>query len=190
DGRPTAVHELEAPNRGVLKSVAFAGPGRLLVASGDGALVVHDLVGDRFTVTRTLRGTPPMELCNGVSASPDGRVAYVVARDQSLRAFDLTTGEPLGTGLAHVRGVKCVHASPCGHHVATGSYDRTVMLWSADDLSVRLPPARLASSGVSGVRCHGQRVYTCSFDGVVSSLEIATGRLVWYRTASDAADGL
>jgi WD40 repeat protein len=189
DGRPTAVQELDAPNRGVLKSVAFAGPRRLLAASGDGSLVVHDLAGDRFTASRSLRGTPPMELCNGVAASPDGRVAYVVSRDQSLRAFDLATGETLATGLAHVRGVKCVHVSECGRHVATGSYDRTVVLWSADDLTVRLPPARLANSGVSGVRCHGGRVYTCSFDGVVSALEIATGRLVWYRTASDAADG-
>ncbi len=189
DGRPTATHELEARNHGVLKSVAFAGPGRLLAASGDGALVVHDLVRDRFTVTRAIRGTPPMELCNGVAASPDGRVAYVVSRDQSLRAFDLASGEPVATGLAHVRGVKCVHVSECGRYVATGSYDRTVMLWNADDLTVRLPPARLANSGVSGVRCRGGRVYTCSFDGVVSALEIATGRLVWHRTAADAADG-
>ena len=189
DGKPTAVQELEAPNRGVLKSVAFAGPGRLLAASGDGALVVHDLSGDRFRATRVIRGTPPMELCNGVAASPDGRVAYVVSRDQSLRAFDLASGEPMATGLAHVRGVKCVHVSECGRHVATGSYDRTVMLWNADDLTVRLPPARLANSGVSGVRCRGGRVYTSSFDGVVSALEIATGRLVWYRTAADVADG-
>ncbi|HEY5243443.1 MAG TPA: WD40 repeat domain-containing protein [Polyangiaceae bacterium] len=189
DGKPTAVQELEAPNRGVLKSVAFAGPERLLAGSGDGALVVHDLVGDRFAATRSIRGAPPMELCNGVAPSPDGRVAYVVSRDQSLRAFDLVSGEPLATGLAHVRGVKCVHVSECGRHVVTGSYDRTVMLWNADDLTVRLPPARLANSGVSGVRCRGGRVYTCSFDGVVSALELATGRLIWCRTAADVADG-
>jgi WD40 repeat protein len=189
DGRPTGGYALDALHRGVLKSVAFAGPERLLAASGDGALVVHDLVGQRFEATRAIRGNPPMELSNGVAASPDGRVAYVVSRDQSLRAFDLASGEPIATGLAHVRGVKCVHVSECGRHIVTGSYDRTVMLWSADDLSVRLPPARLANSGISGVRCRGGHAYTCSFDGIVSALEIATGRLLWYRTAADAADG-
>jgi len=189
DGRPTSTYALDAPNRGVIKSLAFAGPDRLLAASGDGSLVVHDRAGDRFTATRTLRGTPPMELSNGVAPSPDGRVAYVVSRDQSLRAFDLASGEPLGTGLAHVRGVKCVHVSECGRHVVTGSYDRTVILWNADDLSVRLPPVRLACSGISGVRCGGGRVYTCSFDGVVSAIELATGRMLWHRTAADAADG-
>ncbi|HEY8090099.1 MAG TPA: PQQ-binding-like beta-propeller repeat protein [Polyangiaceae bacterium] len=189
DGLPSAVAELDAPNRGVVKSVAFAGPTRLLVASGDGALVVHDRAGDRFVATRTLRGAPPMELSNGVAAAPDGRVAYVVSRDQSLRAFDLESGAALGTGLAHVRGVKTVHVSECGRHVVTGSYDRTVILWDAHDLTARLPPVRLAGSGVSGVRWRRGRVYACSFDGFVFAVEASRGRIVWHKTAADAADG-
>ena len=130
-----------------------------------------------------------MELSNGVAASPDGRVAYVVSRDQSLRSFDVETGAPIATGLAHVRGVKTVDVSECGRYVATGSYDRTVMLWSADELSVRLPPVRLANSGVSGVRCRGGYVYSCSFDGIVSAIDASTGRIAWYRTAADASEG-
>jgi WD40 repeat protein len=195
DGVPTEVRELEVMNRGVLKSVAFASPTRLLAASGCGALVVHDLVAGAsgasggWKATRAIRGTPPMELCNGVSASPDGRIAYVVSRDQSLRAFDLESGAQLAVGLAHVRGAKTVHASPDGRTVATGAYDRTVLLWSADDVSVRLPPVRMANSGISGVRCHGDRVFACSFDGVVSSIDARTGRTLWYRTAADASEG-
>jgi WD40 repeat protein len=188
DGLPGAIQTLDAPNRGVIKSLTFCGPDRLLVASGDGALVVHDRAGDRFTATRTIRGTPPMELSNGVAASPDGRVAYVVSRDQSLRAFDLASGEPRGVGLAHVRGVKSVHVSSCGNHVVTGGYDRTVMIWDASDLSVRLPPVRMANSGVSCVRWKQGRVYACSFDGVVSCVDASNGRLIWHRTAADCAD--
>jgi WD40 repeat protein len=187
DGLPVATQVLDAPNRGVVKSLAFAGPDRLLVASGDGALVVHDRRGDRFVAVRTIRGTPPMELSNGVAASPDGRTAYVVSRDQSLRAFDIESGEARGVGLAHVRGAKSVHVSECGRHVATGAYDRTVLLWDAADLSVRLPPVRLANSGVSCVRYKRGRVFACSFDGVVSCTDGATGRLVWHRTAADAS---
>ncbi len=189
DGIPVDVAELDAPNHGVVKSLAFASSTRLLIASGDGSLVVHERTGERFAAVRSIRGTPPMELANGVAASPDGRTAYVVARDQSLRAFDLESGSELATGLAHVRGVKCVHVSEDGRRVATGSYDRTVLLWSADDLSVRLPPVRLAGSGISGVRCRRDRVFSCSFDGVVSAIDAATGRLVWHRTAADASDG-
>lgn len=189
DGLPLRVDELDSPNRGVVKAIAFASPERLLAATGDGSLVVHELAADRFVAGRVIRGEPRMELANGVAASPDGRVAYVVARDQTVRAFDLETGAPLATGLGHVRGVKTVHASECGRFVATGAYDRTVMIWSAPDLQVSLPPLRLANSGISGVRCRSGRVYACSFDGVVFAADASTGRLAWHVTAAEASEG-
>jgi WD40 repeat protein len=188
-GIPVRVAELDAKARGVWKSLAFASSTRLLVASGDGALLIHDLDGDRWVATRAIRGTPPMELANGVAASPDGRVAYVVSRDQTLRAFDLESGAEIASGFAHVRGVKTVHASACGAYVATGAYDRTVLIWSPDELAVRLPPIRLANSGISGVRCQSGRVYACSFDGVVFAADAATGRIVWSRNAADSSEG-
>jgi len=190
DGIPVHTQELEAIARGVWKSLSFAGPKRLLVASGDGALLVHDKGdGDSWSATRAIRGTPPMELSNGVAPSPDGRIAYVVSRDQSLRAFDLESGTEVASGMAHVRGVKTVHASPSGAHVVTGAYDRTVLIWSADALAVQLPPIRLANSGVSGVRCDDTRVYACSFDGVVLAADLQTGRIVWSRNAADVSAG-
>jgi WD40 repeat protein len=173
----------------VLKSVAFAGPDRLLVASGEGMLVVHERVGERWKAARTLRGAPMMELSNGVTASPDNRIAYVVSRDQTLRAFDLDSSAELATGLAHVRGVKTVHASPSGQFVATGSYDRTVMIWSASDLTLKLPPIRLACSGISGVRWLGDRLFACSFDGFVFAVDAASGRMLWSRSAADTSEG-
>jgi outer membrane protein assembly factor BamB len=63
------------------------------------------------------------------------------------------------------------------------------MIWSARDLSVRLPPFRLANSGISGVRIARGRVFSCSFDGVVAALDARTGRLLWNKTSVDAAEG-
>jgi WD40 repeat protein len=189
DGHVVRTDALDGPNRGVLKSVAFAGEDVLLAASGDGKLVVHRRQGERFVASQVIRGTPNMELCNGVCASPDGKIAYIVARDQTLRAFEIESGKALGTGVAHVRGVKTVAASEDGEWVATGAYDRTVMIWSARDLSVRLPPFRLANSGISGVRIARGRVFSCSFDGVVAALDARTGRLLWNKTSVDAAEG-
>ncbi len=192
DGLPVRTTELPASARGVWKSLAFATPTRLLVASGDGALLVYDCqhgtAGDRWSA-RALRGSPPMELANGVAPSPDGRLGYVVSRDQSLRAFDLESGAEVASGVAHVRGVKAVHAA--GDFVVTGAYDRTVLIWSRSTLSVQLPPIRLANSGISGVRCcsRRERVVACSFDGVAFAADVRSGRVIWSRTATDVYAG-
>ena len=189
DGLPTHVVELEASARGVWKSLAFASPTRLLVASGDGALLVYERQGDAWAPKRAIRGTPAMELSNGVAPSPDGRHAFIVSRDQSVRRFDLEAGTETAAGYAHVRGAKTVHVSPSGKVVATGAYDRTVLIWSADTLSAQLPPIRLANSGISGVRCTDERVFACSFDGVVFAADVASGRVLWSRNAADVSEG-
>ena len=188
-GVPVQVDALEAKARGVWKSVAFASPTRLLVASGDGTLLVHDLADGHWPAPHAIRGTPQMELSNGVAPSPDGRIAYVVSRDQSLRAFDIESGTEVASGFAHVRGVKTVHASSCGSYVVTGAYDRPVLLWSAKNLQASLPPIRMANSGISGVRLHAGRVFACSFDGIVFAADAATGRTLWSRNAADASRG-
>ena len=124
DGLPVAEQELDAPNRGVVKSLAFAGPTRLLVASGDGHLVVHERQGERFTATRTVRGAPHMELSErrgGVARRARGLRG--VARSIAARLRLLTSAPRRSAGASPtVRGVKAVHRlSECGRHLATGS---------------------------------------------------------------------
>ena len=171
------------------KIVAFTAAGRLLAASGDGALVVHQRQGDGWQVVHCLRTDPPMELSNGVTSSPDGKIAYIVSRDQTIRAFDLATGELRDTGYAHTRSVKTVHMSECGSFLATGSYDRTVMLWNPARLTVKLPPLRGANSGVSCVRIHRGVVFGCFFDGVVAAWNADTGQLIWTKNSHNASRG-
>lgn len=189
DGRPLRMVCLESPNKGVIKNVAFTPEGVLLAASGDGALVVHRRAGAQWHAVHCLRTDPSMELSNGVASSPDGRIAYIVSRDQTLRAFEIDSGELLGTGYAHTRSVKSVHASEDGRYLVTGSYDRTVLVWNTSPLTVRLPPLRGANSGISCVRVHHGVIYSCSFDGVVSAWEAETGEVIWTRTSHDASRG-
>lgn len=189
DGLPIKETVLDAPNKGVVKNIAFTPDGKILVASGDGALVVHVRCGDGWEVTHCLRTDPPMELSNAVASSPDGKRAFIVSRDQTVRAFDIESGRLLDTGYAHTRSVKTTHLSECGRYLATGSYDRTVMVWNPDRLTVRLPPLRGANSGVSCVRVHHGVIYSCSFDGVVTAWDAETGELLWTRTSLDTSRG-
>jgi len=189
-GLPTTETVLDAPNKGVVKHIAFTADGKLLVASGDGALVVHRYDGARWRGVHCLRTDPPMELTNGVTASPDGKTAYSVSRDQTVRAFDLETGRLLDTGYAHTRSVKTVHISACGRYLVTGAYDRTVLVWNPGRLTVRLPPLRGANSGISCVRVSQGVIYSCSFDGVISAWDAESGALIWTRTSHDTSQGV
>ena len=139
DGVPVRVDELGPMAAGSGRASRSRAPRDSSLRPATVRFVVHERKGERGSVRNAAR-VPPMELSNGVCASPDGRIAYVVSRDQSIRAFDLERGVEVACGLAHVRGVKTVHASSCGSYVVTGAYDRTVMIWSADDLSVRSRP--------------------------------------------------
>ncbi len=186
-GTPIRETVLQAPNHGVVKSIAFALDGTLLVGAGDGCLVVHRRQGEEWKADGCHRVEPAMELSNGVAAAPDSQRAYIVSRDQSLRAFDLAGGTCLGIGWAHTRSVKSVHMSECGRYLVTGGYDRMVLVWDPETLQVRLPPLRGANSGVSCVRvCRGV-IYACSFDGVVSAWHAENGELLWTKTNQDAS---
>ena len=170
DGLPTLETVLEAPNKGVIKNVAFTAAGRLLAASGDGALVVHQRQGDGWQVVHCLRTDPPMELSNGVTSSPDGKIAYIVSRDQTIRAFDLATGEFSDTGYAHTGSVqRCVHMSECSEVFwrPTPTICRTVMLLEPRTTDREAPPLR--GSRAQGVSSH--RGFTGESSSVASSTE-------------------
>lgn len=187
--RPIGESLLESPNQGVIKNVFFTPSGVLLAACGDGSVVVYVFDGQTWRVVRHIQGKIPMAICNGVVSSPDSRKAFVVCRDQSLRGFDLETGECQGIGLVHTRSVKTVSVSECGIYIATGSYDRSILVWHSDSLTVRLPPLRNANSGISCVQIYNSIIYSCSFDGFVSAWCVNTGKLNWSKSSLDSSQG-
>jgi WD40 repeat protein len=187
EGLPIAQATLVGPNRGVVKSIAFAHDGAVLVASGDGCLVIYRRNGDEWKLENGYRPELSMELSNGVAASPDSKRAYIVSRDQSVRCFDIPSAKWTAVGWAHTRSVKSVHVSKCGRWVASGSYDRTVLVWDAETLQVCLPPLRGANSGISCVRIDESRIFSCSFDGVVTAWRLENGEALWTKTSHDVS---
>ncbi len=177
---------LEKPNKGVIKNIIFTEDNNVVTASGDGSVVFHEFNGTDWKVKKHLRTDPPMELCNGVAYSKVRNRIYSVSRDQTVRAFDAETGKNTLTGFSHTRSVKSVAVSDCGNYVVSGSYDRTILIWDADTLKPKLPPLRNANAGISCVRIHDNKVYSCSFDGVISAWDLKTGRPIWVKDSFDS----
>lgn len=180
---------LEHPNKGVIKSLCFVDSQRLLTACGDGSGVLHSFDGSDWSAEKSYRSDPPMELCNGVTVDSQGKRGFWVSRDQTLRAFDVETGKCIGTGLGHTRSVKTVAISECNQYLVTGSYDRTVILWDSYTLQAKLPPFRLANSGISCVRIYQEIIYACSFDGYVMAWSVKSGELLWVKSSLNSSQG-
>lgn len=71
--------------------------------------------------------------------SRDGHRLATVGNDNTVRLWDVDTGQPVGHPLGfptpltgHLGGLPSVALSPDGHSLATGGFDGMVRLWNAD----------------------------------------------------------
>jgi WD40 repeat protein len=74
---------------------------------------------------------------NSVAFSPDGKHIVSSSFDNTLRLWDIFTGQPIGQPMkGHEDKVDSVAFSPDGKHIISGSWDKTLRLW---DISTGTP---------------------------------------------------
>jgi WD40 repeat protein len=125
-----------------------------------------------------------------LAISADGRTVASASRDDTIRLWDIATGQLLAILEGHEGDVMSVAFSPDGSRLASGSYDKTIRIWDMrschcirvitgpEDLvfAVRFSPdgRQLAAGSGDGVRLWNldrpQPVHTWSDARLVSAL--------------------
>jgi len=158
-----------------LSAIAFDPAGEILAASSAG----HGEI--RLWDARTGRPLRSIEESGGLSSlafSPDGRKILAGGdEDAAGRIHDVETGALLRRLEGHSSSVKSVAFSPDGTRVATGSADRTIRLWDADEgtkLAVFPAPDRVNAVAFSR---DGTRLLAACEDGTAALWDLLKGEV-------------
>jgi WD40 repeat protein len=108
---------------------------------------------------------------NSLALTPDGRTAVSGGLDQTLRVWDVASGQCLRTLTGHTNWVRCVALTPEGRMAVSASDDRTLRVWdlaSGDVIAVY----RLESNGESVATASDNRLLIGTVSGQLHFLTL------------------
>jgi WD40 repeat protein len=139
---------------------------------------------------RTLEGH--IGWTTGVAAAPNGRRAISSSDDNSLRLWDLESGQCLRTLEGHADTVTGVAIMPDGRRALSASWDKTVWLWDMES-GQRLRTLEGHTGSTTGVAAasDGRRALSASKDKTLRVWDLESGQcLHTLEGHSDAVTGV
>ena len=118
-----------------------------------------------------------------VAFSPDGQTLASGSWDNTIKLWNLTTGQVIRTLKGHSDWVRAVAVSLDGQMLASGSNDNTIKLWNlATGQQIRTMAGHSYSVSAVAFSSDGQTLASGSGDGTIKLWNVATGEQI--RTVS------
>ncbi|MEA3324138.1 MAG: TIR domain-containing protein [Euryarchaeota archaeon] len=73
---------------------------------------------------------------DAVAVTPDGRYAISGSDDNTLKVWDIESGEEIRTLAGHTSSVDAVAVTPDGRYAISGSYDNTLKVWDIESRQI------------------------------------------------------
>ncbi|KAG9070430.1 hypothetical protein KI688_007966 [Linnemannia hyalina] len=121
---------------GELPSLEMESPVMSCTYSPDGTMLAAEFGEDGVDVYSTTSWTRVLQIRDtglvlSVVFSPDSQQIAFGGTDETVRVWDVTSGEELLAMEGHTGSIYSVDYSPCGKLIASAGYDKTVRLWSS-----------------------------------------------------------
>ena len=125
--------------KGWVHDIKFSPSSRQLAVATTIGIWIYDVrTGDELVLFSGLMGG-----ANALSYSPGGLMLAAAHRDQTVRLWDISTGNrrPLSTFTGHTGDIHAVTFSPDGSMLASGGADNTIRVWDVqtEELMAILP---------------------------------------------------
>lgn len=105
---------------------------RLATSSNDGKIIIWEISGDILKPIQSFEGNT---IGVGVALSPDGAMVAIALDDNTVKLWDIKSGESLNTFKGHEEFVSGLVFSPDGTRLATASDDTTIKLWDVSSVN-------------------------------------------------------
>ncbi|KAL4256925.1 WD repeat PWP2 family protein [Pleurotus pulmonarius] len=160
-----------------ISAVAFAKQGSVLFsASLDGTVRAYDLV--RYRNFRTFTSPSPVQF-SSLAVDPSGEVVAAGSTDSfEVYMWSVQTGKLLDILTGHEGPVCALAFNPAGaNQLASGSWDRTVRVWSVFGRSRAVEPFVLGSDVLSiAFKPDGKELAASTLDGQIVFFDVDQGK--------------
>lgn len=160
-----------------IMGITFAKHGSVLFsASLDGTVRAFDLV--RYRNFRTFTSPSPVQF-SSIAVDPSGEVVAAGSTDTfEVFMWSVQTGKLLDILAGHEAPVSTLAFSPTGaNQLASGSWDRTIRIWSIFGRSRAVEPLTLSSDVLSiAFRPDGVELGASTLDGQITFFDVRSGK--------------